>query len=248
MTFQIVLGGINFRIICNYGTTKDYFFDFLTNDIKSEVSITINQNDILEAWKVSQYYDGNDLSIKSKWYEPTLERQAIERKIVEVLPTYSMLLMHGVAISDGTSSYIFSAPSGTGKSSRAQLFIKRHSNYFILNGDKPILKVLDDVILSCGSPWKGKEHYGVNIEAPLKAIYLLERAEHTEVFPISVAASFDTLLRQTYISTSEDNLYRTLQLIKALEGRVNLFRFQSSFDTESMETAVRAANDSNFTF
>jgi len=88
-----------------------------------------------------------------------VEFYAVSAALGDILPEYRRLQTHGVAIEYDGKAYIFSASSGTGKSTRAFLWQKYlgENKVTIINGDKPILWFKDDEILACGSPWSGKE-------------------------------------------------------------------------------------------
>ena len=90
------------------------------------------------------------------------------------------LLMHASAVEHEGQSIVFTAPSGTGKTTQAELWAK-HKGATILNGDKVFLKREDDGIHAWGSPWKGSSPYAENASAPLRAIVALEQAEENSI-------------------------------------------------------------------
>lgn len=92
----------------------------------------------------------------------------------------STLLMHASAVAHEGQSIVFTAPSGTGKTTQAELWAK-HKGATILNGDKVFLKKEDDGIHAWGSPWKGSSPYAENASAPLRAIVALEQAEENSI-------------------------------------------------------------------
>ena len=240
--FYISLGGICFNIHCNYRITKDFFKDYLVKEDEQSIPIIVDEKDLLLEWKKSSAYDGTEDSVKRIWYEPTFEKKSITRKIMGIIPSYNAILMHGLVIHDGDYAYMFTAPSGTGKTTRGRLFIKKHSNCCILNGDKPIIRLEDKKVIACGSPWRGKEGYGLNLESPLKAIYLLERADKTEILPIKYGEAFDFLLQQAFISPEGNNINKTIEILKSIGDNVKIFRFRSPCTVESVEAAYNAAH------
>ena len=93
---------------------------------------------------------------------------------------HDALLMHASAVSYENKSIVFTAPSGTGKTTQAELWAK-HKGATILNGDKVFLKRENDGIHAWGSPWKGSSPYAENASAPLRAIVALEQAEENSI-------------------------------------------------------------------
>lgn len=90
------------------------------------------------------------------------------------------LLIHASAVEYQGQSIVFTAPSGTGKTTQAELWAK-HKGATILNGDKVFLKKENDGIHAWGSPWKGSSPYAENASAPLRAIVALEQAEENSI-------------------------------------------------------------------
>ena len=88
--------------------------------------------------------------------------------------------MHASAVSHNGKSIVFTAPSGTGKTTQAELWAK-YKGATILNGDKVFLKREEDGIHAWGSPWNGSSQYAENTSAPLRVIVVLEQAEENSI-------------------------------------------------------------------
>ena len=169
------------------------------------------------------------------------EFQEIQRKIVEAMIREGFLLMHGAVVAKDGEAYLFTAPSGTGKTTRIRFWMELYPDSIIINGDKPVIYLKGSRLLACGTPWAGKEGWNSNIQVPIRAIYLLERAEQDSVEEISIAEALMTLIRQTYIEqTPEENLER-IQMLKLMEGKVRFFRYRSTMTAESVRLAYEAA-------
>ena len=90
------------------------------------------------------------------------------------------LLLHASAIAYQGRSLVFTAPSGTGKTTQAELWM-RHRGAEILNGDKVFFKREEDAIHAWGSPWTGSSPYGLNRSAPLRAVIILKQAKSNSI-------------------------------------------------------------------
>lgn len=90
------------------------------------------------------------------------------------------LLLHASVVEHKGKSIVFTASSGVGKTTQAELWAK-YKGAVILNGDKVFLKREDDGIHAWGSPWRGSSPYGENASAPLRAIVALEQAEENSI-------------------------------------------------------------------
>ena len=169
-----------------------------------------------------------------------LETAAVLRAVAEAMPAYDTFLMHGSVIASGGKGYMICAPSGVGKTTRTKLWLDCVPGSFVVNGDKPLLRVGEDGVTAYGTPWCGKEGWNRNTGVPLAAIYLLERGEN-DVREIGMAEALPTLLRQTYRAASAETRRKTLRLIEGLAGKVRLFRFTSTPDEAAVRMALRAA-------
>lgn len=143
---------------------------------------------------------------------------------------YSTFLMHGAVAAVKGGAYMFTAASGVGKTTRLKGWLEQIEDSSVVNGDKPLLKVTDHEILACGTPWCGKEKLHTNSVVPLRAIILLERGEKEKLRRITFSEAFVKLLEQSYRPEKPDAMVRTLRLIKALDGRVQFFRYSSCLE------------------
>lgn len=96
------------------------------------------------------------------------------------LTAYGGLLMHASAVSYKGGAVVFTAASGIGKTTQAELW-KKHLGAEILNGDKVFLRQQENRINAWGSPWSGSSPYTVNHSAPLKAIVVLAQGDKNAI-------------------------------------------------------------------
>ena len=95
------------------------------------------------------------------------------------------LLMHASAVAYEGNGIVFTAASGIGKTTQAELWAQ-YKNAKILNGDKVFLKQEEDGIHAWGSPWKGSSPYACDESAKLRAIVVLEQAEENSIQKLTV--------------------------------------------------------------
>ena len=88
------------------------------------------------------------------------------------------ILLHSSCVVVDGAAYAFSADSGTGKSTHTALWLKHFGNRaYMLNDDKPAIRLVGDRVYACGTPWSGKYDYSTPGMVPLAGICFLERAE-----------------------------------------------------------------------
>ena len=172
-----------------------------------------------------------------------LETLAVYRKITERMPVYDTFLFHGSAIAVDGAAYIFTAKSGTGKSTHARLWREMLGERAVMvNDDKPLIRVHPDGAATVyGTPWDGKHHLSSNIAVPVRAICILERAHENRIREIGKAEALPMLLQQTYRPADPAALAKTLSLIDRLN--VKLYRLGCNMEKEAAEVSYNAMKE-----
>lgn len=99
---------------------------------------------------------------------------------------FRTLEMHASVIEHKGRGYLFTAKSGTGKSTQSRMWLESVEGAHLLNDDNPIVRVLDNgEIRVYGSPWSGKTHCYVNESYPVGAFVQIVRASHNEARRLS---------------------------------------------------------------
>ncbi len=176
-----------------------------------------------------------------EYKDPYLETLAVYRKIAERLPEYGGFLIHGSCIAVDGQAYLFTAKSGTGKSTHARLWMRllgEKAQY--INDDKPLVRFRDGVPLIYGTPWDGKHHLSTNMSAPLRAVCILERAAENHIEKISAAEAYPMLVQQTYRPADPLALAKTLQLLDALGKAVSFYRLGCNMEPQAAEVSFAA--------
>ena len=170
-----------------------------------------------------------------------LESIAAYRKIAETIPKYSAVVFHGAVIAVNGSAYAVTARSGVGKTTHLLLWLKTFGDkVHILNGDKPILREIDGKIYACGTPWKGKENYGVSEMLPLKGIAFLKRGAENSAKRSDSNASLIPLISQIYLPENEISAKMALILANKIISTVPMLEFSVNMQDEAAKMAYDA--------
>lgn len=170
-----------------------------------------------------------------------LETLAVYRKICDYFADKGVILFHSSAIEADGFAYLFTAPSGTGKSTHARLW----RNYLgeraqMINDDKPLIRVSDGMISVYGTPWDGKHRLSRNVCVPVKAICLLERGENNIIEEIEGGSAIPVLYAQTYKPEKAESLAKVLNSVLKLSAGVKCFRLKCNMDAEAAKVAYGA--------
>lgn len=126
-------------------------------------------------------------------YVPGSESQmCFTKNIIELLELESMLLrydgllLHASLVRSRGKGILFTAPSGTGKSTQADLW-KKYTGAEILNGDRAALRKQNGIWEAWGLPYAGSSGIYRNESAPVSALVLLRQASENRIRRVSSA-------------------------------------------------------------
>ena len=234
------IAGHTGRITALFESTPLYFKAYLTEDAPEfSVSVTpadlaFEQNDLLEEALREGFKPRN-------FTDPFLERAAIGRQFAEFLLEHNTLWLHGSALALDGSGYLFTARSGTGKSTHTRLWRECFGDRAVMvNDDKPFVTLTEGGALLHGSPWSGKHGLDTNITVPLKGICLLERGSENRIEPEGAEAVLPLLCKQAYEPLTPEKAAISRSLLQNLSQKVPLWRMACTKDAEAAETACRA--------
>ena len=105
------------------------------------------------------------------------------------------MMLHSSALELDGGAYLFSGPSGMGKSTHTALWQQEFPSARLFNDDKPAIRYIDGAWYAYGTPWSGKHGININIKVPLRGICFLKRGEENKIrrlSPIEAAAAIFT--------------------------------------------------------
>lgn len=117
-----------------------------------------------------------------------------------VFQRFGVLFLHASRIAYQGKAILFSAPSGTGKTTQAKLW-QKYRGADILCNDRTLVRKADNAWYTYGYPLDGSQPVGSNRVSPLGAIVLLEQGKENRLERLKLACSAALLIRQTVIDT-----------------------------------------------
>lgn len=149
------------------------------------------------------------------------------------------LMIHASAVEVDGKAYLFSADSGTGKSTHT----KQWQKYFgvdralIINDDKPAVKREEDGWVAYGTPFSGKTDENLNRRAKLQGICMLARGRENKIEKMDAAEVVMLLMRQTIVPRQEELAKKLLEILDMLLEEVPVYRMQCTISEEAAKMA-----------
>lgn len=135
---------------------------------------------------------------------------------------------------------LFTAPSGTGKSTQADLWNSLRGAE-ILNGDRAAVRIADGEILAEGIPFAGSSQYCKNRSLPIDAIVYLGQAPVTTIRRLRGYAAFARIWEGVSVNTwDKRDLELVSEAVQQVAQRIPLFHLTCTPD-ESAVTALEQA-------
>ena len=241
-SFLMRVADLTLEVNCLFGTTRSYCKAYLVTGEEPVRSVTICEAD-LEGERQRLLSKKNPGEMLQASTPQALEVLVLCRKIAEFLPFHDRILFHGSTLAIDGNGVLFTAKSGTGKSTHTRLWREVFGDRVrMVNDDKPMIHITETGCTVCGNPWNGKHGLGENISAPLKAIFFVTRGQENRVTPMTSRELFPLLLQQTFTPDDPAAMQKTLPLVLKLASSVQLFRLQCNMDPDAAETAFRSLN------
>ena len=110
---------------------------------------------------------------------------------------YDGMMLHASALELDGGAYLFSGPSGMGKSTHTGLWQQEFPSARLFNDDKPALRKIDGVWYAYGTPWSGKHGININIKVPLRGICFLRQGEENKIRQLRGVEAASAIMSQT---------------------------------------------------
>ena len=207
--------------------SKSYKADF--DDSETEIKLNIKE-DFIKMKKEEIPY----LSLDEHEYMWTCEAFYNE------LLRHNGMMLHSSCVEKDGFAYLFSARSGTGKSTHTHLWLKNLKGTRIINDDKPALIYDNGKWYACGTPFSGKTDENIDVKIPVRAITFLHRSEENTVKKIPPFQAVSLLIEQTIKPADRSLAENMLELADLLLREVPVFSLGCNLQDDA---AVVAYNE-----
>lgn len=151
------------------------------------------------------------------------------------LLNYEGIVIHAAAITCKDKGIIFSAPSGTGKTTQANLW-RKYKGARIINADRPAIRVIDEIPYIYGTLWNGSSSKYTNAKVRLHMIVMVEQAHTNEMIKLSGKEAVGKVMPRCFLPyCTHEIMDLALKNIEKIIGKTPVYLLKCRPDKEAVE-------------
>ena len=229
------IADLNIGIKTRFDFTKKYISEYLINDAEPQFTVCVTDEQIEYEKSVTP----------ERISEPYYELTAILRVICNtILQQYNGFFFHCSCFEFDGNAYIFTAKSGTGKSTHTRLWREVYGDKItMINDDKPIVRLIDGKFYIYGTPWNGKHSISTNMKSPVKALFYLHQAKENKVVKTDQLSAMSKLLSQTILPDSKITMNILLDMIEKFVTDIPVFDLYCDISHDAVSTVYNVIKE-----
>lgn len=147
------------------------------------------------------------------------------------------IVIHASSIAWNGKGILFTAPSGTGKSTHVRLWEKYFGESVkVVNDDTPAIRFIDEEPMLCGTPWSGSSDKFANLEVPLKAIVVLNQAPQNNIRKLEIFEALPMVMPRCFLPYFDEELMKkAYDVLEKIINKVPIYHLNCTPDKEAME-------------
>lgn len=148
-------------------------------------------------------------------------------------------ILHCSYIERNGKAILFTAPSGTGKSTQADLW-NLLRNATIINGDRAAVRMVKGQMIAEGIPFAGSSKYCENRSLPIEAIVYLGQAPQNKVERLTGSKAFRAIWEGVSVNVWDaSDVAKCMDIVKKIVEEISVYRLECLPD----ETAIIALEE-----
>lgn len=229
-----VLNLVDTGILCDelINEQKEIFRGFRYRDYAQYYDVMASLG---EKESIIYYLDANEIAERFRSGYDVASFFSLEH----VLLRHGALFLHSSHLNIGGKALLFSAPSGTGKSTQADLW-EKYACAEIINGDKTVLRKKDGIWNAYGCPMCGTSGIHKQGNEPIHAIVMLEQGKDNSVRRLTAGEAFSRMYPEVTVPRwNRELVLRAMELLDDVMANVPVYLFSCTKD----KCAVMALRD-----
>lgn len=222
------IAGLNVEYEPRYTRLRSRSLKYLAKNsqVGADISLEVTEDEIDE--HIAKYDVTRDLAeyvlMGIKFYERVLD--------------FNAFFLHSSAVSVDSQGFAFTGPCGAGKSTHSSLWRKYFGEKAVaVNDDKPVIRILDNEVYVCGTPFSGKHDINSNTIVPLKGICVLKQAKENSIAPLKPSQALSVIMEQTLRSVEPQKMSALLNALDFTLSKVPVYTLSCNISFEAVELA-----------
>ncbi|MCD7809254.1 MAG: hypothetical protein LUH02_07915 [Erysipelotrichaceae bacterium] len=233
-------------------------------DIKKSISIDIpfnvnKLNDNIDTWyddiyKCRLYHYGDEIHYLSRknnnsvliqvensyydkyknefrpWFQIHLEEFCLEN---------NALILHSASIEYRSNGILFTAPSGTGKTTQTDLWYEYVDGISDINADRTLLQRTDNGWFACGFPLYGTVFRCEQKARSIEAIVIIRQGKKNEVHELSLHEKVSLIYSECTVPNIESYVSMAMDLIIDLVQNVKIILYYCNMEKDAVDVLYR---------
>lgn len=155
--------------------------------------------------------------------------------IEQILLNYQAFYLHSSFVKYADNGILFTAASGVGKSTQANLW-QLYEQAEICNGDKTIIRKKEDGYYAYGSPFAGSSRIYKNESARIRGIIVLSQAKDNTIERMCGKEAFLSLYKESIMNTWDVDYMKTIvDVLMDMVQNVPIFHLACRPDREAVQ-------------
>ena len=200
------------------------------NDGRKVLSFSGMDAAISPDWSEIEAYVHPALFTKMRFMNPFMELLFYNTCLL-----HKSIVLHAAAIEYNGGGIVVSAPAGTGKSTHCDLWTENYGAEYI-NGDRPLLRIVGDEPVVCGTAWSGTASIYKNVRVPLTAIIFIEQHPENIIEKLDIVPALQKMIPRCFLPYHDrDFMALAMDNVEAVITRADCYLLKCTPDLEAAE-------------
>lgn len=163
----------------------------------------------------------------------------------QIMLRENRVCLHAACVDTSLGGILFSGPSGIGKSTQADLWV-RYRGSKLINGDRPVVAVSESGLRAWGSPYAGSSKCYVNENCPVSAIIMLQQAPQCSIRRLKLSEAFRKIYSGLIVRTWDRNFVdKAAALALQVAETIPVYEFSCTPDEAAVDFLEKTLREGN---
>ncbi len=159
---------------------------------------------------------------------------------LNILKNFNGFFFHCSSLELDGKAYLFTAHSGTGKSTHTRLWREYFGDKVtMINDDKPIIRLINGRFYIYGTPWQGKENIGNNVKVPVHAVCFLRQGKDNKIKKLTPIEALPLFFDQTERPKDKKSMENLLDLFNLFLKEIPIYMMDCTISEDAVITAYK---------